>query len=175
MNVHVGKVCIKAFRGLYSIWQIRKILSEESTKMLIHAFVTSHLDYSKSLLYGIPQCQLDRLQRVLNAAARITCLLPRFADITPLCLMHLHSLLFVYESTSRSPFWSTRLSEASLLCTGLSCCKSRPRVPMRCELTISFFSRSRGQDARHSVSAPLLPRLLGSGTIFLLLPLGVER
>ena len=58
MNVHVGKVCSKAFRGLYMIRQIRKFLSEESTKTLIHAFVSSHLDYSNSLLYGIPQYQL---------------------------------------------------------------------------------------------------------------------
>ena len=32
MNVHVGKVCSKAFRGLYNIRQIRKFLSIESTK-----------------------------------------------------------------------------------------------------------------------------------------------
>ena len=82
MNVHVGKVCSKAFRGLYNIRQIRKFLSIESTKTLVHAFVTSHLDYCNSLLFGIPQYQLQRLQRVLNAAARVTCLIPRCAHIT---------------------------------------------------------------------------------------------
>ena len=51
MNVHVGKVCSKAFRGLYNIRQIRKFLSMESTKTLVHAFVTSHLDYCNSLLF----------------------------------------------------------------------------------------------------------------------------
>ena len=43
MNTHIAKVCSKAFRGLYNIRQIRKYLSAESTKCLIHAFVTSHL------------------------------------------------------------------------------------------------------------------------------------
>lgn len=38
MNTHKGKVCSKAFRGLYNIRQIRKYLSAESTKSLIHAF-----------------------------------------------------------------------------------------------------------------------------------------
>ena len=71
MNIHVGKVCSKAFRGLYNIRQIRKFLSMDSTKTLIHAFVTSHLDYCNSLLAGIPQYQLQRLQKVLNAAARL--------------------------------------------------------------------------------------------------------
>ena len=91
MSSHFGKVCSKAFRGLYNIRQIRKFLSEDSTKTLIHAFVTSHLDYCNSLLYGIPKYQLDRLQRVLNAAARLTCYVPRFNHITP-TLMELHWL-----------------------------------------------------------------------------------
>ena len=45
MSIDVSKVCSKAFRGLYSIRQIRKYLSEDATKVLVHAFVTSHLDY----------------------------------------------------------------------------------------------------------------------------------
>ena len=92
MNVHVGKICSKAFRGLYNIRHIRKLLSIESTKTLVHAFVTSHLDYCNSLLSGLPQYQCDRLQKVLNAAARITCLVPRFDHITPV-LQDLHLLL----------------------------------------------------------------------------------
>ena len=83
MNIHVGKVCSKAFRGIYNIRQIRKYLSVESTKCLIHAFVTSHLDYCNALLYKLPQYQYDRLQKVLNAAARVTYLIPKFAHITP--------------------------------------------------------------------------------------------
>ena len=43
MDVHVGKVR-----------QIRKFLSLESTKTLVHDFATSHLDYCNSLLAGIP-------------------------------------------------------------------------------------------------------------------------
>ena len=66
-------------------------MSIESTKMLVHAFVTSCLDYCNSLLFGIPQYQIKRLQRVLNAAARITCFTPRCSHITPV-LMHLHWL-----------------------------------------------------------------------------------
>ena len=44
-----------------------------------------------SLLYGIPQYQIDRLQRVLNTAARVTCSVPHFSHITPV-LKHLHWL-----------------------------------------------------------------------------------
>ena len=67
MDIHIGKVCSKAFRSLYNIRRIRKFLSEDTTKIFVHAFVTSHLDYFNSLFYGLPQSQYDRLQRVLNA------------------------------------------------------------------------------------------------------------
>lgn len=88
MNTHVTKVCQKAFYGLYHIQQIRKYLTKSSTQVLVHAFVTCHLDYCNSLLYGLPQYQHDRLQRVLNAAARVVCLVPKFDHITP----HLQAL-----------------------------------------------------------------------------------
>ena len=64
-NAHIGKVCSKAFFGLYKIRQIRKFLSRDQC---VHAFVTSHLDYCNSLLYGVSQYQMDRLQRVLLPA-----------------------------------------------------------------------------------------------------------
>ena len=70
MNVHIGKICSKAFHGLYNIRQIRKFLTVQSTKTLVHAFVSSHLDYCNALLFGLPKYQLDRLQKVQNAAAR---------------------------------------------------------------------------------------------------------
>ena len=43
MNIHVSKVCSKAFRSLYHIKQIRKYLTEDSTRILVHAFNTSHI------------------------------------------------------------------------------------------------------------------------------------
>jgi hypothetical protein len=96
MDVHVGKVCSKAFRGLYNIRQIRKFLSQEATKTLVHAFIMSHLDYCNSLLFGIPQYQYQCLQRVLNAAARMICFTPRIAHITPV-VMHLHWLPITFR------------------------------------------------------------------------------
>ena len=75
----------------FLVKQIRKFLSADSTKTLVHAFVTSHLDYCNSLLYGISKYQVDRLQRVLNSAARVTCCVPRHENITPI-LMQLHWL-----------------------------------------------------------------------------------
>ena len=36
-----------------------------------HAFIISKVDYCNSLLYGVPKYLLQRLQRILNCAARI--------------------------------------------------------------------------------------------------------
>ena len=91
MNNHINKICSKAIRGLYNISQIRKFLSTDTTKILVHAFVTSHLDYSNSLLFGLPACQQEHLQKVLNAAAQVICFIPKYDHITQL-LIKLHWL-----------------------------------------------------------------------------------
>ena len=82
MNVHIGKICSKAFRGLYNIRQIRKFLTVQSTKTSIHVFVSSHLDYCNALLFGLLKYQLDRLQKVQNAAARVTFQIAKFDHIS---------------------------------------------------------------------------------------------
>ena len=56
---------------------------------LIHVFVTGRLDYCNSLMYGLPQCQISKSQRVQNAAARIALELSNFYHITP-ALRQLH-------------------------------------------------------------------------------------
>jgi len=45
--------------------------SSESAATLVHAFVTSHIDYCNVLLAGAPKATTDKLQRLLNAAARL--------------------------------------------------------------------------------------------------------
>ena len=71
MDVHITKICSSAFYYLYIIRHIRKYLSRSSSETLIHAFITSRLDYCNSVLYGLPKYQLSKLQRVMNASARL--------------------------------------------------------------------------------------------------------
>jgi len=40
-------------------------------KTLVHAFITSRVDYCNAVLAGSPKSTTDILQRVLNAAARL--------------------------------------------------------------------------------------------------------
>ena len=51
---HITDVCKSSFYHLRNISRIRKYLTREATEMVVHAFVTSKLDFCNSLLYGLP-------------------------------------------------------------------------------------------------------------------------
>jgi len=50
---------------------MRLVADVESVKTLVHAFVTTRFDYCNSVIAGAPRYATDKLQRVLNAAARL--------------------------------------------------------------------------------------------------------
>ena len=62
MPTDISKLCGVAFYHLHNIKRIRNYLSRESTEMLVHAYITSLVDYCNSLLNGSPNYQL-KLQR----------------------------------------------------------------------------------------------------------------
>ena len=71
MTSHVNSICRSASLALRNIGRVRKYLSQSSTERLVHAFITSKLDYCNSLMYGLPSPEVQKLQRVHNSAARI--------------------------------------------------------------------------------------------------------
>ena len=83
MEQHVLNVCKTTYYQLHNIFRIRKYLTVGATRTLVHALVTSRLDYCNSLLFGIPERLIARLQRVQNTAARLITATPRVAHITP--------------------------------------------------------------------------------------------
>jgi hypothetical protein len=68
---HVNNVCKTASYALRSIGLIRKYLDRDSAEQLIHAFITSRLDYCNSLFLGLPDKLISKLQKIQNAAARL--------------------------------------------------------------------------------------------------------
>jgi hypothetical protein len=91
LEVHVKNVCRSAYHQLHSIYRIRRYLTQEATKSVVHAYITSRLDYCNSLLIGLPQHLLNRLQRVQYAAVCLVTGTPRTSHITPV-LNELHWL-----------------------------------------------------------------------------------
>ena len=64
--------------------------------MVLHAFVTSRIDYCNGLLYGLPDYEIAKLQRVQNAAARLLMSYKKYDHITPI-LINLHWLPVRYR------------------------------------------------------------------------------
>ena len=89
MEYHIVAICKAAFYHLRNIGRIRKYLSSQTAEVLVHAFVSSRLDYCNSLLYGLPKESLKKLQHVQNVAARIVTHTRKCDHITPvLCQLH---------------------------------------------------------------------------------------
>ena len=69
----VSKTCRYHLRN---ISRIRHVLSDDACRTIIQALVTSRLDYSNALLYGLPTKITSHLQRVQNTAARVNTPVP---------------------------------------------------------------------------------------------------
>jgi hypothetical protein len=67
----INKKISTAIYYLRNIARIRRFLSPSATKLLVHAYVISRLDYSNSLLLGTSNALLHKLQMVQNSAARL--------------------------------------------------------------------------------------------------------
>ena len=71
MRQHVNYTSRTAQFHLRNISRTRRYIPEESCKLVVQSLVTSRLDYSNGLLYGIPKSAVSILQPVQNAAACI--------------------------------------------------------------------------------------------------------
>jgi len=68
---HVSTVSASRFYWLRQLRRSRRSLDAASTATLVHAFVSSRIDYCNAVLAGSPKLTTYRLQRVLNTAARV--------------------------------------------------------------------------------------------------------
>ena len=87
-GVRVGrytKICSAAFYLLHNIRRTRKYLSMDAAATVIHSFVSSRIDFCNSLLYGVPKCHIDKLQRVSKTQLPDLLLCRANFAILPLC------------------------------------------------------------------------------------------
>ena len=108
MDNRVDSICKFCYWQIRNIGKIRRYISDDACKTLIHALVTSKLDYCNALLYGLPHKLTDRLQRVQNRAARLVSRTRRHEHITPVlrdlhwlpihCRSNYKILLYTYKS-----------------------------------------------------------------------------
>ena len=88
---HVSALCRACYIHIRNIGRIRPYLTQDATERLVHAFISSKLDYLNSLLIGLPKHLVKRLQLIQNNAARIVTRTRKYDSITPV-LKSLHWL-----------------------------------------------------------------------------------
>src|SRR4029434_542678 len=88
---HIKNIIKTSFYHLRNIAKVQPFLAQADTERLMHALITSRLDYCHSLLSGLPKKAISQLQTIQNAAARVLTETRRRAHITPV-LKSLHWL-----------------------------------------------------------------------------------
>ena len=91
MHQQIASITRSCYAQLRGISKIRAYLTEEATKMLINALVTSRLDNGNVLLYGLSNATIHKLQLVQHNAARVIKRLKYHDHITSV-LKNLHWL-----------------------------------------------------------------------------------
>ena len=91
MRSQVSRVCSSAAFSLNKIGQITDYLDRSSLLKLVHSYISSKLDYCNALFLGLPDRELNRLQRIQNSAARLVSRTNKNDHITPV-LKELHWL-----------------------------------------------------------------------------------
>ena len=91
MSTHVTTTVRACFAALRRIRSVRRSLTRDALLTLLRALVITSVDYCCSVLTGVSGALLQRLQSVLNAAARLVFSVRRSEHTTPL-LRELHWL-----------------------------------------------------------------------------------
>ena len=100
LAAHVTAVCRSGYNQLRQLRPVVRLLSMNATKTLVQAFISCHLDYCNSLLYGVSDGLLQHLQSVQNAPPRLVTGARRSDHIAPV-LRQLHWLPVRQRSRSR--------------------------------------------------------------------------
>ncbi len=79
------------FFQLHRMYKIKECVTEVAAKTIVHALVTSKLDYCNSFLYGLPDILLNKLWTVQKAAARLITMSGKYQYIS-LTMKKLHWL-----------------------------------------------------------------------------------
>ena len=105
---HILTVCSSCFYHMRDLWCIHRYLDLDSAKLLATALVSSRLDYCYSLLYGVADTALARLQHFQNRLTLLVTMSLLCTHSIPL-LHSLHWLPVSLEYCSRSISWPTKL------------------------------------------------------------------
>lgn len=88
---HISSVSKSCFYHIRDLRRVRNTIDLNTARLIATSIIHSKLDYCNSLFLNLPATQTNRLQLVLNAAARAVTKTPKFHHISPI-LKSLHWL-----------------------------------------------------------------------------------
>ena len=95
---HVSDVVRSCNYHIRSLRHIRPLIDRETAVSLACSIVASRLDFCNSVLYGVSETNIAKLQRMQNNLARVVCKSPYNTNVTGL-LRELHLLLVRHRIT----------------------------------------------------------------------------
>ena len=113
----MNSIASKCYAELRRIKSFRRSLPTDAARTLVNSLVVSKIDYCNCLLAGTPTNLTDKLQSVMNAAARIVCGLKKYDHITSHMRDSLHWLRVPQRVTFKLCLLTYKISPR--LCTGL--------------------------------------------------------
>ena len=91
LHKHITEKCKIASYNLYSIRCIRESLTVDACKQVVQSLVISHLDYCNLIFMGIPEKEINRMQKIQNSEACLILNRSRWSSATS-ALKDLHWL-----------------------------------------------------------------------------------
>jgi len=114
---------------LRQLQRSRRSLDIESAATLVHSFVASRIDYCNAVLAGASKATSNKLQRVLNAAARVVSGTHKFdRGLSRLFHTELHWLDVTNSASWCSTAFTVKRLSTSWNCANTSC---------RCRITVT--------------------------------------
>ena len=102
---HVSGICRSTHFHLRGIGIIQNFLTCDATAQLIHALITTRLDFCNSILYNLPNNKIKRLQRIQNQAARMLKRISRrnhIRDLHWLKIIDIFFLLLTHQAVNNT-------------------------------------------------------------------------
>ena len=64
LRTQINHICRSGSLSLHELSKIRKFISQKDTERVVHAFISSKLDYCNGLSYDLPSSEIQKLQTI---------------------------------------------------------------------------------------------------------------
>ena len=159
MHDYVQDILKVGYYQLSQLKVLRRCLTPKTTNTLVVSLVLSKLDYCNSLLCGIPECLIKKLQLLQNACARFVTGVKKYDHITN-ALRKLHWLSIESRVKYKIMLWVYKCLNGQTLkylSSLLSVRQSRSRRTVsQLDLTVPRTFRMYGGDRAFAVAGPAL-------------------